>query len=287
MWADGFDDTRARFARRDWERIRAADLAQALAVPSMLSLAESQLYHWCGRQAQGFGATVDLGAFAGGSAARLLSGLMHSGQPFHLHAYDRFTAGPRPQANFLADQLEPSGKVVDILALAQANLAPWQDHVSFHPGDIGDMAWTGGPIEILAYDAGKDAATSDHIATQFFPALVPGRSLILHQDFLRPDQPWLAAQAIRLAGHLHPLARVDKDCLVFLWTKAATPADLAAAATAGLTDDDLVARVHQAGQALTGMIEPAPFRRMERRIRANPGKRADWQLKPPKDPATP
>lgn len=287
MWAKGFDDTQAIFARRDWEQVSATDLARAMAVPSMLSLAESQLYHWCGRQAQGIGATVDLGAFAGGSAARLLSGLMHSGQPFHVHAFDRFTAGPRPQVNFLADQLEPSGKVVDILALAQKNLAPWQDHVTFHPGDIGDMTWTGQPVEILAYDAGKDAATSDHIAIQFFPALVPGRSLILHQDFLRPDQPWLAAQAIRLAAHMKPLARVDKDCVVFLWTKAAQPDELAAAATAALNDDALLARVHQAGRALAGMIEAAPFRRMERRIRANPGKRADWQLKPPKDPAGP
>lgn len=79
------DQITSEFAARPWAKVTDSDLAPGLAVPSMLQLEESQLYHWLGRHVPGDGATVDLGAYAGGSAARL-SGLALSGQGYHLHA---------------------------------------------------------------------------------------------------------------------------------------------------------------------------------------------------------
>ncbi len=84
------------------------DLGERRPYPPCCRPFECQLYHWVGRQAKGLGATVDLGAFAGGSAARLLSGLALSGHPYHLHAYDRFTAGPDVQRRFLRNVVTPA-----------------------------------------------------------------------------------------------------------------------------------------------------------------------------------
>ena len=131
----------------------------------------------------------------------------------------------------------------------------------------------------MAYDAGKTAATADHIATTFFPALVPGKSLILHQDYLLSDVPWLAAQSWLLAEHMAPLARVGSDCLVFLWTKAASAAELAAANTQSLPDQKLIQSIRRAGEALADFAEDALFKAMIRAVKTHPGARKAWELR--------
>jgi len=267
------------FAKSPWAAVSPADIGVADTVPTMLSAQECQLYHWVGRKAMGLGATVDLGTFAGGSAARLLSGLALSGNPYHLHAFDRFTAAPNVQRRFLRNVVTPTDASMDILPLAQRLLAPWAPHVTFLPGDMTERDWAAGPIEILAYDAGKNARTTDHIAATFFPALIPGKSLILHQDFLLPNVPWLSAQTALLARHMQPLARVGKDCMVFLWTTPVAATEIAFARVAELSDDDLIKLVCQMADTLSGFAEKSVFMAMIQRINANPGARSDWQLK--------
>lgn len=268
----------ARFAEMPWAGVTDAALGPALAVPSMLSHAESQLYHWIGAQAAGFGATVDLGAFAGGSAARLLSGLAQSNAPYHLYAYDRFTADAKARARHLS----PYGVALvdqdDIFPLATRLLQPWAGNVTLHRGDILSQSWNGGPIETLAIDAGKSTQLTDHIAAQFYPALVPGRSIVIHQDFLHAQQPWLCAQMQKLAAHFMPLAHVAKDCVVFLSIKTVTAADLQKAATDHLSDAALMSAVRAAASVYAPMIARPRFGAMVRSIKANPGTRIAWQM---------
>lgn len=269
----------AEFATRPWSRIPAKDLAPGLAVPSMLSEEESQLYHWLGRRAQGVGATVDLGAYAGGSAARLLSGLALSGHAYHLHGYDHFTSSRQVWARFLPTEPLPETNEADILPLAQRYLAPWRDHVTLYRGEISHQLWNDGPIEILAVDAAKGSAIADYIAATFYPSLVPGRSILVHQDYLMPVQPWLPAQMILLAAYFRPLAKVAKDCVAFLCTKPLTEAAIEAALTDGLTDGELIARVRRAAQWHRGMIPQRRFDMMVQRVEDNPGLRLAWQIR--------
>ena len=268
-----------RFAKRAWKDITPADLATAQTVPSMLSFEESQLYHWLGANAKGIGATVDLGAFAGGSAARLLSGLSASGAVYHVHAYDRFTADAKARARHLS----PGGVAMtdenDIFPLAMQLLKPWRGHVTLHRGDILAQQWPGDPIELLAIDAGKTTALTDHIARNFFTALVPGKSIVIHQDFLHAQQPWLCAQMRRLAAHFVPLAHVAKDCVVFLHTAAIPQAALTAAETDRLTDRALMTEVRAAAKLYAPMIARHRFGAMLRCIKANPGTRIAWQMR--------
>ena len=269
----------AQFAKHPWQGVTKDDLAGALAVPSMLSFEESQLYHWLGKNSAGIGATIDLGAFAGGSAARLLSGLSAGGKPHHLHAYDRFTANAKARAQHLS----PGGVAMtdddDILPLATRLLRPWVGQFTLHSGEILAQMWSGDPVETLAVDAGKTTALADHIASSFYPALVPGQSVLIHQDFLHAQQPWLCAQMQSLAACFVPLAHVAKDCVVFLCIQPVSAAALAAAATERLTDADLISAVQRAAKLYAPLIPKNRFGAMVRRIKANPGVRIAWQMR--------
>lgn len=273
------DQITAKYAARPWAQVADSDLAPGLAVPSMLHIEESQLYHWLGRQVQGDGATVDLGAYAGGSAARLLSGLALSGRGYHLHAYDHFRSSRKVWAKFLPNEPLPDHDDADILPLVQRYLAPWRAHVTLHPGDIEAMPWGGDPIEILAVDAAKGSAIADHVAATFFPALVPGRSVVVHQDYLMPIQPWLPAQMVMLADHFLPLTKVARDCVAFLCIKQVTAEALLKAETDVLSDGELIRRVRRAAEWHEAMIPFQRFRAMIQRVKDFPGLRLAWQFR--------
>jgi len=277
-YAAGVRD-RGNVRPRPWEAVPEADLAAGLAVPAMLKLGESQLYHWLGRNVQGGGATVDLGAYVGGSAARLLSGLALSGRDYHLHAYDHFRSSRALWAKYLSDDPLPDSDAADILPLARRHLAPWDTHVTLHPGEIAEQRWTGGEIEILAVDAAKGSAIADHIAAEFFPALVPGRSILVQQDYLMAVQPWLPAQMFALSDHFVPLAQVETFCVAFLCVKRPDAAALQLARTDVLTDGALMKRVRAAARWHDGMIRRDRFQAMLKRIKDNPGVRLGWQMR--------
>ena len=269
----------AEFALRPWMTVREADLGAARAVPTMLTPEEGLLYHWLGRRVQGAGATVDLGAYAGGSAARLLSGLAVSGQVFHVHSYDRFRSSRAFWARFLPDEPLPEADDADLLPVVRRHLAPWDGHVTLHVGDIGTMRWTEGPVEILAVDAAKGSAMADHIAAEFFPALIPGKSILVQQDYLMPVQPWLPAQMVGLRECFLPLAHVPKVGLVFLCQSPVSPQMLEAARVDGLTDGKLMRRVREAMAWHEGMVARASFKAMLDQVKAHPGVRLGWQMR--------
>ena len=273
------DQITAKFAARPWAQVADSDLAPGLAVPSMLHIEESQLYHWLGRQVQGDGATVDLGAYAGGSAARLLSGLALSGRDFHVHSYDRFRSSRVFWARYLPGEPLPETDDADLLPMVRRHLSPWDGHVTLHVGDIGQMHWAGGAVEILSVDAAKGSAMADHIAAEFFPALVPGRSILVQQDYLMAVQPWLPAQMVGMRDQFLPLAHVPKVGMVFLCVAPVTEPVLAAARVDGLTDGKLMSRVREAAGWHEGMVPRGPFRAMLEQVKAHPGMRLGWQMR--------
>lgn len=272
-------DIVAEFAARPWQGVTTADLGAAAVVPTMLTAEESLLYHWLGRRVLGDGAVVDLGAYAGGSAARLLSGLAAAGRANPVHSYDRFRSSRAFWAKFMPDEPLPASDDADLLPVVRRHLAPWTGQVTLHIGDIGEKQWTGGEIEILSVDAAKGAAMADHIAAEFFPALVPGRSVLVQQDYLMAVQPWLPAQMVALRDHFLPLAHVPRVGLVFLAVAPVTPAALEAARVGALTDGKLMQRVREAAAWHEGMVQRGRFKAMLEQIKANPGVRLGWQMK--------
>lgn len=281
-FADLSDTPQAHvFATAPW---RASDVVQAeakLGVPTMLAKEERQFYYWAARDwARGTGALVDLGAFAGGSTARLAAGAVAAGHGATIHAYDRFTAKEQTKKNMLYAKGVPEFEGRDILPLAQQFLAPWSAQTRFHVGHIPDLGWPGGAIDILAVDAAKIATTTDLIAAQFLPALVPGRGLVIQQDFLHWSQPWLAAQMWRLREYLHPVAHAPRDTVAFLCTREITPEALEAGRIADLSDADLLADIRAMRDALPEAWDLRPrFRKIVAGLRANPGERIAWKMR--------
>lgn len=269
----------AEFAARPWLSVSAAELGAAAQVPTMLTPEEGLLYHWLGRRAQGDGATVDLGAYAGGSAARLLSGLELSGRPFHVHSYDRFRSSRAFWARYMPDEPLPEADDADLLPVVRRHLSPWEGQMTLHVGDIGQMRWTAGPVEILSVDAAKGAVLADHIAGQFFPALVPGRSILVQQDYLMSVQPWLCAQMVGLRDCFLPLTHVPKVGLVFLCVAPVTDLALEAARVGTLTDGKLMQRVREAAAWHEAMVPRGPFKAMLEQVKAHPGVRLGWQMR--------
>ena len=269
----------AEFAARPWMTVTKADLGPAASVPTMLTPEESQLYHWLGRQVSGDGTVVDLGAYAGGSAARLLSCLALSGRRNLLHSYDRFRSSRAFWARYMPDEPLPDADDADLLPVVRRHLAPWSDRVELHVGDIGDKRWEGGPVEILAVDAAKGSAMADHIAAEFFPALVPGRGVLIQQDYLMAVQPWLCAQMVGLRDCFLPLAHVPKVGMVFLCVAPVTAEALSAGRVDALTDGKLMSRVREAASWHQGMVAKPVFKAMLEQIKAHPGVRLGWQMR--------
>jgi hypothetical protein len=269
----------AEFAARPWLGVSVADLGPAARVPTMLTAEESLLYHWLGRRVSADGAVVDLGAYAGGSAARLLSGLALAGRTNPVHSYDRFRSSRAFWARYMPDEPLPEADDADLLPVVRRHLAPWNGQVVLHVGDIGAESWTGGPIEVLSVDAAKGSAMADHIAAEFFPALVPGRSIVVQQDYLMPVQPWLCAQMVGMRDCFQPLVFVPKVGLVFLCLAPVTGAALAAERVDDLTDGKLMQRVREAAAWHAAMVPKPVFKAMLQEIKAHPGVRLGWQMR--------
>lgn len=270
----------AVFGTRPWAQVTPDDLGPARAVPTMLTPAESRFYLWLARDwARGAGEIVDLGCFAGGSTARLAQGLALAGRGGLVHAYDNFTATERVKEQHLYRRGVARFEGRDILPVARALLDPWDGLVTFYRGDIAARRWPGDPIEVLVVDAAKTARLADHIAAEFFAALIPGRSVLVHQDFLHEVQPWLPAQMALLSDHFRPMARILPDCMAFLCTRPVTPDALAAARVADLADADLAALLRRAARWMDGVVSRGRFGAQIRALQRAPGARAAWDLR--------
>jgi hypothetical protein len=57
--------------------------------------------------------------------------------------------------------------------------------------DIMQTGWTGEPIEFLLVDAMKSPEVTKKIIEEFYPCLLPGQSLVFHQDFDHFLTPWV------------------------------------------------------------------------------------------------
>jgi hypothetical protein len=178
--------------RRPW---RQATLpGDAVGIPTMLSKDERRLLYGLARDyASGDGAIVDAGCFLGGSTAALLAGVRDRpsgwrGPP--LESYDLFRVEAFTVAKFFAN--ERGLKVGDSFRPRfDGHVARFDLPHVVHEGDITELGWSGGAIDVLFLDVLKSWEINDAVLRDFFPALVPGRSVIVHQDYGWGDNPWI------------------------------------------------------------------------------------------------
>jgi hypothetical protein len=178
--------------RRPWRGLELPP--DAVGIPTMLSKTERRLLYALARDyASGDAAIVDAGCFLGGSTAALLAGLQDRAEPWTgppLASYDLFRVEAYTLQKFFAD--DPAVHVGDSFRERfELNVDRFDVPHVVHEGDITEIGWTGGPIDVLFLDILKSQEINDAVLRDFFPSLVPGRSVIVHQDYGWGYTPWI------------------------------------------------------------------------------------------------
>jgi hypothetical protein len=160
----------------------------------MLSKSERKLLYGLARDyAEGDAAIVDAGCFLGGSTAALLAGVRDRGETWTgppVASYDLFEVETYTLRKFFGD--DPSVRVGDSFRQRfDAHVARFDVPHVVHEGDIMEVGWSGEPIDVLFLDVLKSWEINDAVLRDFFPSLVPGRSVIVHQDYAGGYMPWI------------------------------------------------------------------------------------------------
>lgn len=193
-------------------------------VPTMLVPDELRLlHHLAENYYSGIGVIVDGGSFLGGSTVALAEGLrrnprrhrLGNGKP--IHSFDRFEVEEWTRGVFFPEST-PAG--ASFREQFERNIAPYDDLVDVHAGDVCGQEWNAGPIEILFIDLAKHWTVCDWLTWQFFPHLIPGRSLVVQQDYLYHHWVgWLHVTMEYYADYFEYVCDTDVNSVVFLNTK--------------------------------------------------------------------
>jgi hypothetical protein len=202
----------------------------------MISTQErAYFYAYARRLFTGRGDMVDLGCWLGATTISLAAGLMANprarAQSRQVHAFDRFVweawmADTESLGNppFRLDrELRPQASFLDEF---RSRTAPWRNRIEVHPGDLTAAVWHGGPIEFLLVDAMKSWGLTNSILRTFLPSLVPGLSILVHQDFAYHKTPWIHLITYRLRDYFQPLYHVPESSSVTFALRRPIPAQL-------------------------------------------------------------
>ena len=195
--------------------------------PGMLGHYEaSLLYHLARDHYRGHGDIVDAGAFLGASSWCFTRGVAENAlirnKVGRIHAYDLFQVWSEPggtDAGMAAWLKRHYGIELahyeSTIGIYAANLGALAGHVRIHQGDILKERWSGRPIEFLFVDICKIKPIWLHLIRSFFPSLIPGISLVVHQDWHHPWLPYLHVGQEALAAYFELLVPKANDTAVF------------------------------------------------------------------------
>lgn len=193
----------AEFAVFDSRRLRGKPWNGDPSVPANLAYPQGMLgpeerrclYYLTASHYSGAGRIVDAGAFLGASAFALAAGLAASKHSHGKHArvvsYDYFCAVDDYVAAFVLQHFRPIHPGESFLDIFEYQTALWRDYITVVPGNFLSARWDGAPIEVLFVDIAKTVELNGHVISQFFPHLVPGRTVLIHQDYLHCWHPYI------------------------------------------------------------------------------------------------
>ena len=163
----------------------------------MIGEEERRCYYWLGKNwVSGQGCIVDAGAFLGAStycfaAGAAAAGRREFGDAQLLHAYDYFKVVDKYVGEAISQDFRPIKEGESYLDIFATQTAPYADAIRAYPGDFLARKWSGLPIEVLFIDIAKTADLAAHAAGEFFPHLIPGRSIVVHQDYFHCWHPYI------------------------------------------------------------------------------------------------
>jgi hypothetical protein len=154
----------------------------------------------------GSGEVVDLGCWLGSTTISLLDGLTQNSTFVDagkkLYAYDLFLWFNWMNESAVGTNLAGKYKEGDsFLAEFERRTARYSTKIEVHAGDLIEIGWNGKPIEFLLVDAMKSWDLANGIQRHFYPALIPGKSIVLQQDFGYYSAPWIHALQWKLRDY--------------------------------------------------------------------------------------
>jgi hypothetical protein len=221
----------------------------------MLSKTERKLLYGLARDFVGEGAIVDGGCFLGGSTAALLAGLRDraaawTGPP--LSSYDLFRVEGYTIRKFFGD--DPGVRIGDSFRRRfNANVERFDVPHEVHEGDITAIGWAGGEIDVLFLDVLKSWEINDAALRDFFPSLVPGRSVIVHQDYGGAYMPWIPITVELMRDSLVLVDWMEWGSHVF-FLQGEVPAELMANGVGGLDLETRFALIDRAVARADGWV---------------------------------
>jgi hypothetical protein len=225
----------------------------------MLMQAELDLLHWLTSEYYcGQGLIVDAGCFLGGSTHALASGLAvnpaTAGSRKLIHSYDLFSTSGVLWYDFLPQfALQRDQNFEDRF---RRNTAEHSELIEVHPGNLLDQGWGREPIEILFLDICKFPPLHDHATQMWFPRLIPGRSILIQQDYGWWDYHWGNVMMEVFRDHFVVLDDVPVASRVYLCTHAISEAEAAQRLYTRLGDEDKLRHMESA----IASVEPqSPF----------------------------
>lgn len=224
-----------RHGRLTWDR----SLPSSVPAAAMTTKEEQALFTRSVRDvARLSGEIVDLGCWLGSTTLSLASGLRDIRDKGRVHAFDRFIWEPWMDlysSEHWCDYL-PGESFLPETRRRMGDLKPW---VNLVQADLTRYHWEGGPVRLLLVDAMKSWRLTTCIAREFYPGLVEG-ALVLHQDYLSFNHPWLSVLQHRLRDHMSYETCVSHGCTAsFKLIKKIPPEVLAKAIDfSQLTDDE-------------------------------------------------
>ena len=191
-------------------------------------------YAYARRLFTGSGEIVDLGCWLGATTIPLAAGLAANPQPnaarCMVHAYDRFIWEDwMTGADLLGNPpLTRTFRSKDsFLGEFHERTEPWKERIAVHQADLLTEGWRSRlPIEFLLVDAMKSWELTNSIVRSFFPALVPGRSIVVHQDFAFWGEPWVHLINYRLREYFDPLYHVPNSGSMVFRLRTHIPEDV-------------------------------------------------------------
>lgn len=231
--------------------------AACATVPTMLVPDELRLLsHLASEYYSGTGVIVDAGCFLGGSTVALAESLRDNPRRRRvpeakiIHSFDRFEVEEWTRGVFFPKET-PAGE--SFRTQFEQNIARYTDMVEVHAGDVCSHEWRGGAIEILFIDLAKHWTVCDWVTWQFFPHLIPGRSIVIQQDYLYHHWvAWLHVTMEFYADYFEYVCDTEVNSVAFLYTKKIPDSVLRRKTVESLTLDEKVALMDRAASRFDG-----------------------------------
>jgi hypothetical protein len=244
-----------------FHRMAADGPASVLTTPSMMSEPERHLlYNLARRYYRGQGRIVDAGIFLGGSTHCFTQGLRENERTAAACArferpilsLERAVVSPTMPGFFarhgFGQHYRPGDSFADLL---QQIVEPHLDLVELRIGDIKETGGIDAPIEILFLDVLKNAKIAQFAFEEYYSALIPGRSIVIQQDYFFDGLPFIKVYQEALQPYFDYLGEVGSSA-VFRCT--AKPPESALQGLAGIAPAEQI-RLHAVAQQRS--IDPA------------------------------